>query len=68
MPVLLVRAIDETEDFGPSLGWNELATDSLVQVELHGDHNSIMYSPQVGAVAIAIDRHYPTNPLLGFTA
>ena len=67
LPVMLVRAIDETEDFGPSLGWTELTPDSLVQVELPGNHNSIMYAPQANAVAAAIDRHYSVNPLPGFS-
>jgi hypothetical protein len=36
-------------------------------IELPGDHNSIMYAPQATAVAKAIDSHYPTEPMPGFS-
>jgi thioesterase domain-containing protein len=64
LPVLLLRARDEPEDYGPSLGWSALAKEKLQQVELAGDHNSIMYAPQVSAVAVAIDTYYPSKPIL----
>ncbi|MBI3773020.1 MAG: amino acid adenylation domain-containing protein [Gammaproteobacteria bacterium] len=68
LPVLLVRAVDEPEDYGPSLGWTELVLDTLQIVELPGDHNSIMYAPQAKAVAAMIDRHFPVKPVIGFAA
>ncbi len=67
LPVMLVRAIDEQEDYGPTLGWSELAPASLTMIELPGDHNSIMYAPQASAVAKAIDSHYPPQPMPGFS-
>jgi amino acid adenylation domain-containing protein len=68
LPVMLVRAIDEEEDFGPHLGWDQLTPNSLTQVELPGNHNSIMYSPQATAVAGAIDCHFSITPLPGFSS
>lgn len=67
LPVMLVRAMDEAEDYGPALGWSELAPASLTMIELPGDHNSIMYAPQATAVAKAIDSHYPPQPMPGFS-
>ena len=67
IPVLLVRAIDEQEDYGPTLGWSELAPSTLTMLDLPGDHNSIMYAPQASAVAKAIDDCYRPQPLPGFS-
>lgn len=67
LPVMLVRAVDEQADYGPTLGWSELAPASLTMVELPGDHNSIMYAPQACAVAKAIDVHYTPQPMPGFS-
>ncbi|XZG70408.1 non-ribosomal peptide synthetase [Chitinibacteraceae bacterium HSL-7] len=67
LPVLLMRAIDEAEDYGPTLGWSELAPSSLVVTDLAGDHNSIMYAPQAADVARTLDAHYPIQPLAGFS-
>ncbi|MES2261194.1 MAG: amino acid adenylation domain-containing protein [Pseudomonadota bacterium] len=66
LPVLLLRATDEPENFGPALGWQELAPASLTMIELPGDHNSIMYARHAGAVAKAIDSHYRPLPMPGF--
>jgi thioesterase domain-containing protein len=68
LPLLLLRAIDEQEDYGPSLGWDELAAAGLTRIDLAGDHNSIMYAPQAQAVARAIDIHFPLKPHKGFVA
>ena len=68
LPTLLVRALDETENYGPTLGWSELLPETLQMVELPGDHNSIMYAPQATAVAAMIDHHYPIKPSIGFVA
>ena len=68
LPLLLLRAIDEQEDYGPSLGWDELAAAGLTQIDLAGDHNSIMYAPQAQAVARAIDIHFPLKTHKGFVS
>lgn len=67
IPVLLLRARDEVEDFGPSLGWSELVPATLHQVELAGNHSSIMYAPQASAVAAAIDSRYVLKSMPGFS-
>jgi thioesterase domain-containing protein len=67
LPVLLVRALDEPEDFGPTLGWSELAPASLTVAGVAGDHNSIMYARHAGALATAIDSHYRPHPMPGFS-
>ncbi len=56
IPVLLVRAQDEPQSWGPALGWDGLVPTHLTQVDLPGDHNSIVYAPQVSAVAAQIDQ------------
>ncbi len=58
-PILLVKAKDESEDFGESLGWDHLIKDTLTQVDLPGDHSSIMFAENVAAVAKTIDQMYP---------
>lgn len=68
LPLLLLRAIDEQEDYGPSLGWDQLAAAGLTRIDLAGDHNSIMYAPQAQAVACAVDLHFPIKPHKGFAA
>ena len=66
IPALLIKAQDEKEDFGPDLGWSELISTSLTQIDLRGDHNSIMYAPQAKAVAAEIERFYPNAAMEGF--
>ncbi len=68
VPALLVRAIDEPEDYGPTLGWSDLLPSTLAVAGVPGDHNSIMYAQHAGAVAAAIDRHYSPHPMPGFSA
>lgn len=68
LPLLLLLARDEPEDYGPLLGWDSLCQGPLEQRSLAGDHNSIMYAPQASSVAIAIDQHFPIKPLKGFVA
>lgn len=67
LPTFLLRAIDEVEDYGPTLGWSELSERTLDLVELPGTHNSIMYAPQIDAVATVIDQRFPIQPLAGFS-
>jgi amino acid adenylation domain-containing protein len=67
LQTFLVRAADETEDYGPTLGWDELSEETLHLVHLPGTHNSIMYAPQAEAVAAAVDVRFPLHPLPGFT-
>jgi len=47
------------EEFGQSLGWDQLIKDTLTQVDLPGDHSSIMFAENVAAVAQTIDQMYP---------
>lgn len=58
LPLLLMLARDEAADYGPRLGWDQLAQGPLATVELAGDHNSIMYAPQVIAVAEQINKRF----------
>jgi amino acid adenylation domain-containing protein len=67
LPVMLLRAVDEPEDYGPTLGWSELAGAHLTMVDLPGTHNSIMYAPQADAVAATIEQHFPIQHLAGFS-
>jgi thioesterase domain-containing protein/acyl carrier protein len=52
--LLLLRAADETADYGPALGWERLVKGSLRVVDVPGDHNSVMYPPHAALVAQAI--------------
>ncbi|WP_311971676.1 amino acid adenylation domain-containing protein [Pseudomonas baltica] len=56
--LLLLLARDEEADYGPRLGWEQLAHGPLTTVALAGDHNSIMYAPQVHAVAEQLNLHF----------
>jgi amino acid adenylation domain-containing protein len=48
--VVLLRARDESANYGPDLGWSGLV-EQLVEVRpVPGDHNSLMYEPHVGCV------------------
>lgn len=58
LPLLLLLARDEVADYGPRLGWDQLAHGPLTTLELAGDHNSIMYAPQVFAVAEQINKRF----------
>ncbi len=68
LPVLLFVARDELEDFGPRLGWETLVGDALEAIDVAGDHNSVMYSPQIAEVAARIDRTHPPQPMEGFAS
>ena len=68
LPVLLFVARDELEDFGPRLGWETLVGDALEAVDVAGDHNSVMYAPQIAEVAARIDRTHPPQPMEGFAS
>ena len=57
LDLLLLRAVDESADYGPSLGWENLVKGSLTVVDVPGDHNSVMYPPHATAVATAIAHH-----------
>lgn len=64
LPVLLLRAQDEPLNWGPNLGWRELAPRTLTQLDLPGDHNSIVYAPNASAVARTIDQRFPPTAIL----
>lgn len=51
LPLVLFRAINETENYGPTLGWEKLCSHQLEIVDVPGTHNSIMYEPQVQILA-----------------
>ncbi|MFJ4052121.1 amino acid adenylation domain-containing protein [Pseudomonas sp. NPDC089743] len=65
---LLLLAQDETEDFGPCLGWEPLLGDGLHTEALSGDHNSIMYVPQVQAVAERVSQYFNLSLCVEHTA
>jgi thioesterase domain-containing protein len=64
LPLLLLLARDEAADYGPRLGWELLAHGPLTVIPLPGDHNSIMYAPQVIAVAQQLNEHFLTVSVL----
>jgi thioesterase domain-containing protein len=49
--LVLFRAEDEPADYGPTLGWDSLCSGRLQIRPVPGDHNSIMYAPNVGTIA-----------------
>jgi len=51
MPIKLFRAVDETDDYGPALGWEKLCSHDLKIIDVPGNHNSIMYEPHIQEVA-----------------
>ncbi|MFJ8538324.1 amino acid adenylation domain-containing protein [Streptomyces sp. NPDC093591] len=57
LDLLLLRAVDETVDYGPKLGWEALIKGSLRVVDVSGDHNSVMYPPHAAVAAQAIAPH-----------
>ncbi|MGW0820132.1 non-ribosomal peptide synthetase [Streptomyces sp. NPDC002845] len=57
LDLLLLRAVDETVDYGPKLGWEALIKGSLEVVDVSGDHNSVMYPPHAAVAARAIAQH-----------
>ena len=59
LAVTLFKARNETQDFGPLLGWDELCTRSILLHEVGGDHNSMMYEPQVQSLAEQLHRTLP---------
>ena len=61
LPLLLLRAQDEPGDWGPTLGWHELAGDALRMLDVPGDHNTVVQAPHAAVVASLIDQHHPCN-------
>jgi amino acid adenylation domain-containing protein len=57
LDLLLLRAVDETIDYGPKLGWEALIKGSLQVIDVSGDHNSVMYPPHAAVAAQAIAPH-----------
>lgn len=57
LDLLLLRAADEPEDYGPKLGWEALIKGSLQVIDVSGDHNSVMYPPHAAVAAQAIALH-----------
>jgi amino acid adenylation domain-containing protein len=53
LDLLVLRARDEAEDYGPALGWDKLVRGTLTVELVPGDHNSVMY-PQHAAVVAAV--------------
>jgi amino acid adenylation domain-containing protein len=64
LPLLLLLARDEAADYGPLLGWEHLAEGSVTSFAVAGDHNSIMYAPQVIAVAGHLNEQFLNTPVL----
>lgn len=57
LDLVLLRAADEEEDYGPKLGWEKLIKGSLQVVDVPGNHNSVMYPPHAAVAAQAIAPH-----------
>jgi thioesterase domain-containing protein len=68
LPTFLVRAVDELDDYGPTLGWSELSPSTLEMADLPGTHNSIMYAPQAETVARTIAARFPIHCAAGFSS
>jgi amino acid adenylation domain-containing protein len=60
--LVLLRAVDESTDYGPALGWQSLIEGSLDVVDVPGDHNSVMYPPHAEKAALAIGPHLQKRP------
>jgi thioesterase domain-containing protein/acyl carrier protein len=54
--VTLYRADSEPEDYGELLGWDQLIADKLAVTDIPGDHNSIMYKPNVEVIAAELNQ------------
>jgi thioesterase domain-containing protein len=54
LEMLLLRARDEPDTYGPALGWESLVAGGLRTVDIPGDHNSVMYPPHAAVAAQAI--------------
>lgn len=54
--VNLYRAQNEPEDYGEVLGWDKLVEDKLTVTDIPGDHNSIMYKPNVELIAAELNQ------------
>jgi thioesterase domain-containing protein len=63
--LVLLRAVDETTDYGPALGWQSLIEGSLDVIDVPGDHNSVMYPPHAEQAALAVGPHLHTHPAAG---
>ncbi|TBU96223.1 non-ribosomal peptide synthetase [Phytopseudomonas dryadis] len=63
-PLHLLLAANEPEDFGPLLGWEQLCPTGLQVASVPGDHNSILYLPQVETVAGHLDRCFFNQSLV----
>ena len=61
--VTLFLAQDEKADYGPALGWEGLVHGGLDLIEAPGNHNSIMYAPNVAKIASAIDSRFSPHSL-----
>ncbi|MDQ0785509.1 amino acid adenylation domain-containing protein [Streptomyces sp. B3I8] len=60
--LVLLRAVDETTDYGPTLGWQSLIEGSLDVIDVPGDHNSVMYPPHAEKAALAVGPHLQSHP------
>lgn len=61
LDVYLYRAENEAEDFGEYLGWDSILRNDFSVVDIPGDHNSIMYKPNVQLIAEHLNQHLITN-------
>ena len=58
----LYIAVDEPDDYGKYLGWDELLGNDFEAVYLAGTHNSIMYKPNVETLANDLNREVANQP------
>ncbi|WP_417446644.1 non-ribosomal peptide synthetase [Kangiella sp.] len=61
LDVYLYRAEDEPEDYGEYLGWDSILSNDFSVVDIPGDHNSIMYKPNVHQIAEHLNQHLMIN-------
>ncbi|MBD3667972.1 MAG: amino acid adenylation domain-containing protein [Kangiella sp.] len=61
LDVCLYRADSEPEDYGEYLGWDQILSHQFAVVDIPGDHNSIMYKPNVEAIARHLNQSLITS-------
>lgn len=61
LDVCLYRADSEPEDYGEYLGWDQILSRQFTVVDIPGDHNSIMYKPNVEAIARHLNQSLITS-------
>lgn len=61
LELCLYRADSEPEDYGELLGWDTILPRGFTVIDIPGDHNSIMYKPNVEVIASHLNTSLMTN-------